>query len=476
MSQKILIPSVQGGPFSKVNRMIDFDVINDGSFCDMTQSYVQLICEVETSTPGVHNLGVKFTSEEGQPEQAFYNVDLVKNCSMSNAKNGSLEDIREIGFFSHTLNEYTKPTSQKYSEIYSLHNKYSPEGVKYSPFIEMHKEGAYPSRNIQAHLRIPMSQLFSLGSMKQYPLGDLGKTRIHLELDDISPSRITPVWINSLITDVSALENMPPGGGDIFTLDGTYTTLQSCALYVGMPIKILKNTELVLTTTISSITYTQSTGIVQFKTSESLPAADNNDNLTIEGVEPQDLVFSVVQANLGLVVSPTGPKMNLLEYTTYRTEQSTVNSTNWQKVYEVEPTCQNLFVLSKQSGSLYSTQDYLKSFRIRIDGADVVDRDVELNYGDTGLKTNRLRNPLYYDLIYKTFMNADLKLASLSENPQDVSEIPVNNQFDTPKSLLICCPTPITEEYKQVQLNLNTDAIPIETLILYKQVVNQIKV
>lgn len=475
MSQKVLIPSVQGGPFSKVNRMIDFDVINDGSFVDMTQSYVQLICEIDSTTPGVHHVGVQFTPATGQ---AFYNVDLVKNCSLSNDKNGRLEDVREIGFLSHTLNEYTKSTSQKYSEIYSLHNKYSPEGVKYSPFIEMRKEGAYPSRNVQAHLRIPMAQLFSIGALSQFPLGEMGKTRVHLELDDISTARITPVWINSLATSVPTIADMPLAGGDVFTLTSLYTTLQASPLYVGMPIKIQKNTTVLLTTTIISISYVESTGVMKFTTASPLPpieAPANYTGLTLVPVQPENLTFSVVQANLGLVVSPTGPKMNVLEYTTFTTEQSTVNATSWQKVYEVEPTCQNLLVLSKHTDCLYSKQALLKSYRIRIDGSDVVDRDIEINYGDTGLKTGRVRSPLYYDLIYKTFMNGGMTLKSLAENPQDASEIPINSQFNTPKSLLICSPTPQTGGYKQVQLNLSgTDQI--ETLILYKQVVRQIDV
>lgn len=481
MSQKILIPSIQGGPFSKVNRMIDFDIINDGSFCDMTQSYAQLICEISSTTPGVHNLGVQFTPDAGQ---AFYNVDLVRNCSLSNDKNGRLEDLREIGFMSHTMNEYTKSTSQKYSEIYSLHNKFSPEGSKYSPFIEMRKEGSYPSRNIQAHLRIPMTQLFSIGALKQYPLGDMGKTRVHLELDDVSTTRITPVWINLFSQNPPNLADMPAGGSNQFTLSTVYTTLQSVPVYVGMPIKIMQSTTLRLTTVITSISYSQLTGIATFTTESPLPAVAppiiNNNGLTLEGVQPQNLVFTVVQANLGLVVSQTGPKMDVLEYTTYTTEQSTVNATSWQKVYEVEPTCQNLFVLSKHSDCLYSKQSLLKSYRIRIDGSDVVDRDIEINYGDlggNGFLQKRVRSPLYYDLIYKTLMNADIQLKSLSENPQNVSEITVNAQFNEPKTLLICSPTPQTEQYKQVQINLNgSDNDEIKTLILYKQVVKQIKV
>lgn len=477
MSQKVLIPSIQGGPFSKVNRMIDFDIINDGSFCDMTQSYVQLICEVESSTAGVHNIGVQFKTTPGQ---ALYNVDLVKNCSLSNDKQGRIEDIREVGFLSHTLNEYTKSTSQKYSEICSLHNKFSPEGVKYSPFIEMRKEGAYPSRNIQAHLRIPMTQLFSIGAIKQFPLGSMGKTRVHLELDDISSDRIEPVFINTLGTDVPALANMTLAGGNLFTIVTAYATLQQCPLYVGMPIIIKQSTADLLTTVITSITYDQLLNQVKFVTALSLPVitTGNYNGLTLVCTVPTGLKFSVVQANLGLSVSPTGPKMDVLEYTTYTTEQSTVNSQSWQKVYEVEPNCQNLLVLSKEADSLYSKQDGLRSFRIRIDGADVVDRDIEINYGDlggNGFIANRLRSPLYYDLIYKTLMNADIKLMSLGENPQNASEITVNSQFSTSKTLLICTPTPVTQQYKQIQLNLN-GTTDIKTLILYKQVVNQIKV
>jgi hypothetical protein len=319
-------------------------------------------------------------------------------------------------------------------------------------------------------------------ALKQYPLGTMGKTRVHLELDDISPDRIQPVFINTLGTDPVTLANMPLAGGNNFSLEPTlYQTLQQCPLYVGIPIIIKKSTVELLTTVISSISYVQSTGEVTFKTVDSLPvivAPANYNGLTLVCVVPTGLKFSVVQANIGLSVSPMGPKMDVLEYTTFTTEQSTVNANSWQKVYEVEPNCQNLFVLSKESTSLYSKQDGLRSFRIRIDGEDVVDRDVEINYGNlggTGFIANRLRSPLYYDLIYKTLMNADIKLMSLGENPQDASQITVTSQFDTSKTLLICSPTPVTQQYKQVQLNLD-GTTPISTLILYKQVVNQIKV
>jgi hypothetical protein len=329
-----------------------------------------------------------------------------------------------------------------------------------------------------------MTQLFSIGALKQYPLGTMGKTRVHLELDDISSDRIQPVFINTLGSDVPALANMPLGGGNEFTLTTVYQTLQQCPVYVGMPIEIIKSSAPILTTVISSISYVQSTGQVKFKTQLSLPAIvfpANYDGLTLVCTVPANLKFSVVQANIGLSISPMGPKMDVLEYTTYTTEQSTVNSNTWQKVYEVEPNCQNLFVLSKESTSLYSKQDGLRSFRIRIDGEDVVDRDVEINYGNlggTGFIANRLRSPLYYDLIYKTLMNADIKLMSLGENPQNASEITITSQFNTSKTLLICTPipvTPVTSQYKQIQLNLD-GTTAISTLILYKQVVNQIKV
>lgn len=475
--KRVLIPSVQGGPFNgRANRMIDIDIMADNSV-DFSKSFIQFTTEITTVEDGVYNVGLRLAEDS---DYQLYNVDLIKNCNLKSDKVGPLEDIRQIGFLSHTLNEYTKSSEQKVSEIASLHQMSYWDYNLLSPFAELRKEGSYASRMVQAHLKVPLSQLYSLGNVTEFPADKMGTVRIHIELDDVSASRIQPVFINS-ISQMEASSTMPlvdlPAGGNTFVCDPSipFRNLADSPFYVSMPIR-LNATELEapLDTTITNISFDVTTGLLTFTTADSLEAVALTD-VTVACQEPSGLTFQILTAELGLVNNKGPSTMNMLDYTTFTVEESTVNSTIWHKVYEVEQNAQNVMVLFKDYLP-YSGQDLTK-FRIRVDNEDVIDRDVETHYGDAGVAGSllKLRDGLYYDLLNKTFANAGLQINSFLEKSLSRRDRGLDGKFNDNESVLMLgSPVPLTETMKQYQLDLETAGTQMKTVILYKQVLKQI--
>jgi hypothetical protein len=475
--KRVLIPSVQGGPFNgRANRMIDIDIMADNSV-DFSKSFIQFTTEITTVEDGVYNVGLRSAEDS---DYQLYNVDLIKNCNLKSDKVGPLEDIRQVGFLNHTLNEYTKSSEQKVSEIASLHQMSYWDYNLLSPFAELRKEGSYASRMVQAHLKVPLSQLYSLGSVTEFPADKLGTVRIHLELDDVSVSRIQPVFINS-ISQMEASSIMPlvdlPTGGNTFVCAPAipFRNLADSPLYVSMPIT-LNATELEapVNTTITNISFDVTSGLLTFTTADSLEAIALTD-VTVACQTPTGLTFQILTAELGLVNNKSPSSMSMLDYTTFTVEESTVNSAIWHKVYEVEQNAQNVMILFKDYLP-YSAQDLIK-FRIRVDNEDVIDRDVETSYGDAGVAGSllKLRDGLYYDLLNKTFANAGIQINSFLEKSLSRRDRGLDGKFNDNESVLMLgSPVPLTETMKQYQLDLETSGGIMKTVILYKQVLKQI--
>ena len=477
--KRVLLPSVQGGPFDgRSNRMIDIDIMGDNSV-DFSKSFIQFTTEITTAEDGVFNVGLSYTGKE---KVQLYNVDLIKNCNLKSDVVGPLEDIREVGFLYHTLNEYTKSSEQKVSEIASLHQMANPDFNLLSPFAELRKEGPYPSRMVQAHLKVPLSQLYSLGGVTQMPLDLMGKVRIHLELNDVSLSRLTPVFVNPITqmtgTSLLPLVNVAAGSTEFICFPAVpFQSLSDSPLYVGMPIIISSVEQTPVNTTITNITYNVATSQLKFSVAQAVASvALTGLNVACQIPNSSGLKFQIITAELGLVNNVGKSTMKAMDYTTFSVEESTVNSTQWNKVYEVEANAQNVMVLFKDTLP-YSSQD-LSKFRIRVDNEDVIDRDVETNYGDSGVDTSfpKLRDGLYYDLLNKTFSNAGIPINSFLEKTLSRVDKGLKNKFNAnPSVIMLASPVSLSESMKQYQLDLETLSNQMKTVILYKQLFKQLK-
>ena len=125
-------------------------------------------------------------------------------------------------------------------------------------------------------------------------------------------------------------------------------------------------------------------------------------NLSVDSAE-------LVLRRLGQNVKPPTE----LNYTTYSTEQYTGNKeTDFQRMFQLEPEAVNVFMTFPQHG-LFSRNGDLKSYRLRLDGQDLIDRDVSVN-------EENHRDPLYYDRLSMTLLNAMLPLNCLAEENKPV--------------------------------------------------------
>ena len=187
MDKVIKINSKQGGPFSQTSNLVDFDIPPSGVY-DFSDSYINLVAAVKgvgdtdvATGNGVYNVAVNW-----QPNAArsVYNIAMVKSCALTSELQGSLEDIRRVDILRQNLNEYLLTTDQKESLEYQSLRQLTPRnGIRSSIFRELHNEGTVKSREVQGHIQIPMSQLFELGQLNQFPAEKMGRVRCHLELN-----------------------------------------------------------------------------------------------------------------------------------------------------------------------------------------------------------------------------------------------------------------------------------------------------
>ena len=123
-----------------------------------------------------------------------------------------------------------------------------------------------------------------------------------------------------------------------------------------------------------------------------------------------------------------------------------------------------------------------------IDNSDVYDRNINCNY-NTGVASNVLcHDPLHYDSINRTFLNASLPLKSLLGvsllRNNATNSVTLADRFkggaDATKELsqlILCAPLPLTAGMKKLQFSVETKAPEdrIENVILFKQIIKTVK-
>ena len=494
MQKFTLLPSVQAGPFSNSNKMVDLD-IPENHLCDLSQSFVQLECMVQPTgdlAGKVANLCLKNTDDDGITPM---NVDLIKNCNLTSAMKGKLEDIRRVNILSHNLEEMSKSSVKKLSTVDSLYQIHANDtNILLSPFVEFHKIGSVASAYINAHLRIPLSQLVQLGSMSAFDTSKLGKCRLHLELDDLTKLKVyqqlvlDSVGNNSTITAVPA-NNITSGNTVVIT--APYDSLEMSPWFVGQLININgiiqpATTSSLLTTTpatITAIAYAEDTGLITLTTDTPLAALTSPNvyaSITVSEFKSANAApngtFTILGAKLGLC-TVDGAKVespNELEYLTFTSEEYSVGAQAFMnKVFEIEPECVNAFLLFN-NGTVLSTNNDITSYRLRCDNVDLFDRDIFLGYSSG---ENAITNdPSHYEMLNKTFLNAGIPLKSLvASNVERISVAPSTKFLEETSILMICAPVPMTANSKKFQVNLEAKDTTIGNVILYKQVVKSIK-
>jgi hypothetical protein len=243
--------------------------------------------------------------------------------------------------------------------------------------------------------------------------------------------------------------------------------------------------------TVTGISYDSTTRQITLTLDYSFPAFPATATMysSVEVVEKQTeaaFEISIATAEIGVAQLMGGTDSStMLEYLTFTTEEYSNGTKTLNKIFDIEPNAVNAMLLFGGTGSnMISNNDYVSSYRMRIDNTDVYDRDIAVNIVDGGVL---MPSSLHYDAINRTFLNAGLPLKSLKlagcrftkVDPRD-NDISVSNRYTdvTNNITILATPTPITAGTKKLQFNVDTHdfmGAVIENCILYKQVLRQVK-
>jgi hypothetical protein len=493
MNKYSLLQSIQAGPFSNSNRMIDLE-IPENIQSNPSQSFIQLMCHLNVtqdvsgaSPASVFNFVVKNTTTDLTP----MNVDLIRNCYMTGEKCGKIEDLRRVNVLKHNLLELSMSSSEKMAQVNTLYQMNDFENHELlSPFIEYHKEGTIPSQYVDARLRIPLSHLFESAQLQLIDTSKTGKLRLHLELEDLTYLTVTKQSLLSRFSGEGAMDVLSQGG-NVITTTSLFTSVSKSPYYVGQPLLLaytpFQNTVAGtpvtdVNITITGINYDVTTKKIALTISPMIPnlVSPNNQykNIVVKDLTAgPTATLAIETAELGLcqTVGPA-PSQGMLEYFTWTTEEySTGGTSKMNKIFEIEPNCVNVVMMFNNSTSnLISNNTKVKSYRMRIDNVDVYDRDILVNKENT-LEKN-IHDSLHYDSINRTFMNMGKSLKNLNFVNMAQTQQSFTNRFNQPalQIMLLAAPTPVTAGTKKLQINVEATE-NFDNVILYKQIAKGIK-
>lgn len=200
------------------------------------------------------------------------------------------------------------------------------------------------------------------------------------------------------------------------------------------------------------------------------PANTDNTSRLITGAKLQVDMAEIVLRKLGAV-----PKMPAqLNYMSWSTEEFNGNGqTNFQRMFQLEPNAVNVFMMFP-SNDLFSIKDGFDNYRLRLGGPggnqDLTDRDVKVG-GALGMQ----KDPLYYDRLSMTMLNAGYPMKSMLEQNMNVVVAEVANdndrRDDSGNLTIVANPVPATPYEKLLQVNMNfADTKGLNELALFKQV------
>ena len=508
MMKYVKISSNQGGPFTTPNnRMIDL-VIAEGQQVNLSQTYIDLLVTINgRDDTKVQNYCVRHPGNKVIP----FNLDLIRNVIMTGDKCGPMENVKRANILNRNIKELSKGSIEKMSLVDSLYNcRGFKDDYFLSPFIEFRKIGNVPSAYRDLHLRIPLSDLFSLGSLQVLDTSKTGNVRIHLELENLSKIGLSLESVfrdNEEILNDRLMEDLVPGAVLNQIVTGrTYESVENSSYYVGQHIDISYESVTSATppvrtnldiedATITAIDYDSATGLITLTLDKSFPAFAGTVVLytTIEVGEhffQEAVSFGVLTCELGVAQYGVNQKSpDVLTYMTFTTEEFSAgsNSVFLNKVFEIEGQAVNTYLMFNDDldSNPLSTNVHLDSYRCRNDNLDIYDRDILVNQlTGKSIRHKLTHDSLHYDSINRTMLNSGIPFrnATLMGMVQTTdfaysNEVRFSNDasFDDNKIMIIAAPVPLTATTKKFQYNLtNKTGHVINDVILFKQVMRTI--
>jgi len=490
MDKIIKFNSVQGGPFTANQNLVDFHIpVEADDVYDLSKSYLNVITEIVSvgDNPfNVYNAFVGIEDDAGSYEiTSPYNSFLVKNFNMTCSNYGRLSDVRRSDLLSQTLNDYLLTEEEKKSGEYSSINNGSNHKYLYSsPWREMRSEGTVLSKNIDHGIKVPLSQLDGIGDVTDV-CGKLGNLDFHFELNLDKLTTFTYQGEETRADEFgqeanTVFNNYAPGAvQDWTTLTTTalFYSLDDSPYFVGQQLSLTAVSVGTGAPAIADVPF-EITGIEWLRTTagtdiagalkltvQGLPALTNADNtfntITCDGVDPDtlDIIYNKVELVLVKKHPDTVEKCDGMTWNRWSTEQDNGNGlTSFSKQYVVEPNANTLFVLFPDEGKLPSHNNAITDVLMRVDNVDLTNRIV------------KTKSPLYYDRLNMSLMNIGKQLKSLVEVNYNIANVSTSEAYSIPtnNTVVFANPLPITESSKLLQLNVNSTVGGLNKINLYK--------
>jgi hypothetical protein len=494
MATKIIrFVSQQSGPFNASNNnKVDINIPSYVSYIDPTQSCITLNLKLLNGTADLGLFDVGFN--DGLDARC-----LLKNITISSDKNGVIEQIPAANILYANIDQTQRDFEDENAKaVYGFGTTADNLGTgNLATFIRKVNNGSALSTQ-ETYLKIPLSSIFGVCKMQQFPFNLFGNIKITLEFEDDN-SKIVPYLFKQVICNTVTIDNTLNANGATTTLK--VKRAQSLPLYVGMPITVALDTATPGTTTdttIASINYNASDDSVSVKVANSVTLDVTKVNVIQargSGVGDKDLTYQIRDVEIEVYQYNLMPaqqsKLNAnmrkglsLGFNTWsleRVNMPTVEANNqYTRQFDLEPGTVNVFAMlpklfdaargTANSQPLFSLNDGFSEYRWRLNTIDTTSRDI-VPY-----------QSLYYDRLMTTLSNSYMKIKNLrltgGKAPSDATASPQSDA--NVKTYLIPSPIPRSDDSQVLQLRMlrKTPAANDGSTILhlYKQVQKDLKI
>ena len=499
MTSFIKVDSKQDGPFGFGKSRVQLP-LSGGEVYDLSKSYI--------------NLNIDFTSQDvdkpdavailrfnkvGDSARVNYNSDFIRDVRLRSQNKGMLEEIRDVNVLRHNLNSYTRSVYEEFSKYYSqVSNIEDRNNLVYNP-MNNYEKGFFANINREHNpIRIYMKDILGLGNETEFDTRALGESELELQLVDIAKnynmveenpidgytftvSDITSQdgFDNNTLTitklekggdelDLSNRENNPFFNGQKLSLTYRETT----------PATDRTVTCLVLRTDISKTAagaWVIQVIVDSLDTSDDHATVGDLTNITpahsaFKTADPQSddpfYGFQISSCDMVLHKYNVQPAMNDgMEYLTFLTENRSIGGLRQvAEHFQCPPNSVNVLVACLERNDVLRSRLNMKdTYQFAVNNIRTTEREVSIGSGT------------YLDKINQTIMNCGYVVKNLSILTPSMSSTQHQSYtfIGNPTTLLL---ESLWEgnENKDVEIRINSEAIDIERLVVFKQVVKSV--
>ena len=457
LNRYVKIPAQQGGAYNASNNRLTFDLEVDKLY-NLKNSFVEILATASGTVDPTHAADVAadavvklVTETTNDTDVKPRNVMLVKNCSMRSSNQGYLEDVRAVNVLQTNLNYYSKSEQNQDCENYKqCGDRVAQNNMKASIFQELQKVGLQNSRNVLAFILLEL---------------DLAKLTIRPQTElEMNPDEGDPDHVRQFADQP---QNTAASNQVTTKANNTYVSLLNSPYFVGQVLQFTAQANggaaaLDLFRSITAIQYNADLTLTLTLNDNLLATGAGQTYTQFTGTMVPGTAASIVYSHADLVLQelsqPVPQDPFPQSYDSFSTEQisSNANTTNYQNLIQVEPNAVNMMVMFPNT--MFSKAPAVESFRIRVDNEDQTNRDV------------KIYDPLYYEVLKRTFDRANLPLRNLNERI-----IPAGDKIENftenadQVTLIVGADLKQTPNVKNVQLNINSSGATFSNFNVYKQ-------